>query len=165
MKAFLFVTAICIWGCLVLAQTQTVPKEIWGKWVVRRELPTTTISCWGESQAKSLIGTEIEYSTALFRWKDVVVNNPVAKTERISAEKFYRDNSGAGSNVSFVQLGIKAKQAMQISIEHAPADITGATVEIPGDQVLVRDGNTLVFSVCGLYFEARRGTNQSRPRQ
>ena len=61
-----------------------------------------------------------------------------------------------GSQVSFHQLGIAAKSAREISIHHAPANISGATVEIPGDSVLVKDSDTIVFSVCNIYFEAKR---------
>jgi hypothetical protein len=44
----------------------TVPSELWGRWVIRRELPTTTITCWSETEARAIIGSEIEYSARLF---------------------------------------------------------------------------------------------------
>jgi hypothetical protein len=44
------------------AMAQTIPSELWGRWVIRRELPTSTITCWGETEAREIIGTEIEYS-------------------------------------------------------------------------------------------------------
>jgi hypothetical protein len=103
-------------GCLA----QNIPSTIWGKWIVQRELPTRTVSCWGEEDAKKIIGTQIEYSDKVFRWKGI------------------------------------AKQATEISIHHEPANITGATIEIPGDSVLVKDANTIIFSVCNTYFEAKR---------
>gem|GEM_PF-6929173 len=46
-------------GCFA----QNIPSTIRGKWAVRRELPTRTISCWGEADAKKIIGTQIEYLT------------------------------------------------------------------------------------------------------
>jgi len=153
--------------CLVVtAQTQTIPKEIWGKWVVTRELPARTISCWGEKEAKALLGTEIEYSRELFRWKNIVTNHPVAKTEIVTAAQFHDDNSGHGrdsSQVTFAEIGITAKEARQIWIQHPPANITGATIEIPGDSVLIKDKDSVVFSVCGLYFEAERANVPSQP--
>jgi hypothetical protein len=60
-------------------QGQTIPEQIWGKWLVTRQIPTTTISCWGTAEAKTLLGTEIEYSAEVFRWKDVVTTRPVAE--------------------------------------------------------------------------------------
>jgi hypothetical protein len=152
----------------IVPLAQNIPEQIWGKWVVSRELPATTISCWGEAEAKSLLGTEIEYSREVFRWKDVVTSHPVAKTKMISAEQFHDDNSGRGSNSSQVtlrQLGIEEKEAIQISIQHPPASITGGTEEIPGDEVLVKDKNTIIFSACNVYFEARRVAKQSRPKK
>jgi hypothetical protein len=142
-------------GCLA----QNIPSTIWGKWIVRRQLPTGTISCWGEEDAKQIIGTQIEYSDKIFRWKDVSTSNPIAEERTVTSDKFRDENSSPSSNgsqVSFHQLGIVAKQAKEISIHHEPANISGATIEIPGDSVLVKDPNTIIFSVCNLYFEAKR---------
>jgi hypothetical protein len=147
-------------------QAQTVPEQIWGKWVVTRKIPTKTISCWGEAEAKTLLGTEIEYSAESFRWKDVVTTHPVVKARMVSAEQFRDENSGKGSNssqIAFGQLGIKAKQAMLISINHSPAKITGGTIEIPGDEVLVKNKHTIIFSACNVYFEAKRVSATSSP--
>jgi hypothetical protein len=142
-------------GCLA----QNIPSTIWGKWIVQRELPTRTISCWGEEDAKKIIGTQIEYSDKVFRWKGIATSNPTAEERTWTADKFRDENSSpssSGSQVSFQQLGIVAKQATEISIHHEPANITGATIEIPGDSVLVKDANTIIFSVCNTYFEAKR---------
>jgi endoglucanase len=138
---------------------QTIPKELWGKWVVRREVPTTTISCWGEKEVKTLIGTEVEYAPGFFRWHKWVTKNPAAEITIVTAEQFHDENSGMGTNssqVTFQQLGIKADRATQVVFQHPAANITGATTEIPGDHVLIKDENTIIFSVCSAYFEAER---------
>jgi len=136
-----------------------VPQELVGKWVIAREISTKTISCWGEEEAKAIIGSEIEYTNDSFRWKSNVVKHPVVKLRTVSAEQFERENSSPsvhGSQVSFQQIGIGAPNAKQISFEHPPAEITKATTEIPGDDVLFKNHNAIVFSVCNLYFEAKR---------
>jgi hypothetical protein len=138
---------------------QTIPQQLWGRWVVTREIPTSTISCWGSAEAKTLLGTEIEYTKETFRWKNAVTEHPVTETKIVSTQQFHDDNSGQGSNssdVTFRQLGIKAKQATQISIHHSPASVAAGTTEIPGDEVLWKDSHTLIFSVCNVYFEAKR---------
>ena len=138
---------------------QTIPKELWGKWIVRREVPTTTISCWGEEEAKTLIGTQIEYSLSFFRWHKIVTKNPTAEITILTAEQFHDENSGKGTNssqVTFRQLGIQTDKATEVVIQHPAANITSATTEIPGDNVLIKDKNTIIFSVCSLYFEAKR---------
>lgn len=138
---------------------QNIPQELVGKWVIQRELPTRTISCWGEKEAKAIIGTEIEYTIDSLRWKHVVVKHPTVTVAVVNAEQFERDNSSPsvnGSQVSFRQLGMKVLETKQVSINHAPAKITGATTEIPGDDVLLKNRNAIVFSVCNLYFEAKR---------
>jgi len=145
-------------------QGKTIPEQIWGKWIVTRQIPTTTTSCWGAAEAKTLLGTEIEYSAGSFRWKHVVTTYPVAEARIVNAEQFHDDNSGNGSNssqITFRQLGIKAKQAMLISIHHPPAEITGGTSEIPGDELLVKDKGTIVFAACNVYFEAKRVSTTS----
>ncbi len=116
---------------------------------------------------KRLIRTQIEYSDKIFRWNRVVTNNPISKTRTVTADQFSTENSSPSSNgsqVSFQQLGIVAKQAEEISIQHEPAKITEAMNEIPGDSVLVKDPNTIIFSVCNIYFEAKRIDNRQDPR-
>jgi hypothetical protein len=164
MKLLLMIAASFAW--LAPAQAQSVPEQIWGKWVVSRKIPTTTISCWDEAEAKTLLGTQIEYSSEMFRWKDVVTAHPTAEAKMVSAEQFHDDNSGKGSNssqITFRQLGITAKQVMLISIHHPPAKITGGTIEIPGDEVLVKNKNTIIFAACNVYFEAKRVSTKSTP--
>jgi hypothetical protein len=58
--------------------------------------------------------------------------------------------------VTFAQLGIKTDHVLEIKISHPDASITGASSEIPGDAVLSRGKNTIIFSVCNIYFEAKR---------
>ena len=133
--------------------------QLRGKWVVKRDIPTRTISCWGEKEAQGLIKTEIEYTADSFRWKDKVTNHPGISITIVGTEQFEREYSGGGTNdshVDFHELGIKAPQATRIRLTHEAADITGATIEIPGDEVLIRDPNTIVFAVCNVYFEAKR---------
>jgi hypothetical protein len=154
------IVAVLLLGILpAIAYGQAVPTEIWGKWEIARELPTRTISCWGESDARRIIGTQIEYSDKIFRWKDVMIRNPKAEEKVVTADEFRAENSSPsanGSQVDFGQLGIRAKQAREISIGHNPAHITDATVEIPGDNLLVKNQDTIIFSVCNSYFEAKR---------
>ncbi len=158
MKKLLYL--ILVIAALGLAcPAQTIPQELWGKWTVTRVIPTTTIGCWGKAEAKKLIGTQIEYSDEVFRWKNAVTRNPKAEVTTISAEQFLQENSGGGahgSQVSFHQLGIKTDKTKQIAIQHADADISGGTTEIPGDRVLIKDRRTIVFAVCNSYFEAKK---------
>jgi len=164
MKKVLYL-AIVFLGLEWSTPAQIVPKTLWGKWIVRRELPTTTVSCWDEKEAKTLIGTELEYSPEVFRWRNIVTKNPAVETTTVTALRFHDENSGGGadsSRVTFQQLGIKEEKAVQIVIRHPAASITGATVQIPGDYVLLKDRNTIIFAVCNMYFEAKRTLAPSR---
>lgn len=152
----LFCSVVLLAG---ISSAQNFPQELVGKWLIKRDLPTRTICCWSEKEARAIIGTEIEYTADSFRWKNIVVKNPIVELTVVTAEQFQRDNSSPsvnGSQVSFRQLGIDAAKVKQVNINHDPAEITGATTEIPGDVVLLKDRNTVIFSVCNVYFEAKR---------
>jgi hypothetical protein len=140
--------------------SQGIPQELRGKWRVSRILPAQTVSCWDAKEAKGLIGTEIEYTTDSFRWKDKTISHPSVEVAVVTAEEFQKEYSGSGSFVSFGVLGIPGSKTTRIKINHAAADITHGSIEIPGDDVLMKDGNTIVFSVCNVYFQG----NRERPR-
>jgi len=149
-------------GASTTLSAQNIPQELLGKWIIQRELSTRTISCWGEKEARAIIGTEIEYTPDSFRWKKIVVQHPSAEVAIVSARQFEKDNSSPsanGSQVSFHQLGIITQEVKQVTIDHSPAKLTGATTEIPGDVVLLKSRNAIVFSVCNLYFEAKRAVS------
>jgi len=141
-----------------------IPDALRGKWTVMRVIPTArTIGCWGDTESKALLKTEIEYSADIFRWKDVITRSPEASTQVLTAKRFYDENSGGSANgnqITLPELGITSDQVTEVSITHEPAEITRATVEIPGDQVLLKDNNTIILSVCGVYFEAQRSATK-----
>ena len=146
-------------GVVMPVAAQDVPSSLRGKWVVKRELPTFSISCWGELEAKKFIGTEIEFTANSFRWNNTTTAHPKVTIEVLSAQQFHDENSGQGaesSQVSFRQLGIRAAQVTKITLDHPPANITGGTIEIPGDTVLLKDKNSIIITVCNAYFEAQR---------
>ena len=136
-----------------------VPDYLLGKWKVVRLLPTRTISCWGNKDAKQVVGTTIEYSHRSIQWNERNVQITNANVRLLTAQQFHDENSGGGprdSQIDFVQLGIREERARQITMDHTPAQLTGATTEFPGDDVLVKSPDSFVFSLCGLYFEAKR---------
>jgi hypothetical protein len=138
---------------------QTIPEQLWGTWRIARVVRTSAIACWGEKEAKGIVGTELEYSADSFRWKNIVTPHPAAKVVLVDAQRFHDENSGlgaTGSQVTFDMLGIKATKAVQIKIAHPDASVTGATTEIPGDAVLIKDARTIIVSACNIYFQARR---------
>ena len=123
--------------------------------------PPRQLLRWGETEARAIIGTEIEYSANSFRWKDKTAKHPTAGVSVVTAKQFHDENSGGGANssqVSFGQLGIKAATAKQVTINHpgTTSELPGEPSEIPGHIVLLKNQNTIVFSVCNVYFEAKR---------
>jgi hypothetical protein len=157
------VASLIIFGASTLLSGQDLPKVLQGKWVVRRVIPTSTISCWGQEEAEKLIGSTIEYTPDVLRWGKTEVKQPAVEVRTVTAEHYAEEYSGGvnDSQVSFRQLGIRAPRALEITIKHPPAEITGTTIEIPGDDVLIKAQNTIVFSVCNVYFEATRVSQKS----
>src|SRR5258707_13751788 len=75
------------------ARAPKVPTEIWGTWKIVRTLPTITISCWGDKEAKSIIGTEIEYTPTSFRWKRITIRDPKVTERVVSAEQYHDETT------------------------------------------------------------------------
>lgn len=164
------VVAIAVASSVSGAASQTqaasaVPTELWGKWVIVREIDTRTISCWGKKQARRTIGTAISYSSNGLSWRNLRTKAQGAKVRSITAREFHDENSGGSANASqidFQQLGIKRESTTQITIRHPDGSITGTTSEFPGDEVLIKGPNSIVFSLCNVYFEAKRVVSRSR---
>jgi hypothetical protein len=81
----MFYLMVLFLGLLRTTSAHSIPKELWGKWIVRREVSTTTITRWGDEEAKTLIGTEVKYSAEFFRWQKVVTKNLTAEITTIKA--------------------------------------------------------------------------------
>jgi hypothetical protein len=112
-----------------------------------------------------LIGSEPAYSAQSFRWKNIRTKNPTGTTRTLTAQQFHDENSGGGSNRSqlpWPQLGSKTDHLLEIKISYPDASITGTTSEIPGDTVLSTDKNTIIFSACNIYFEAKARRRSQR---
>ena len=159
-RVLLFLVA---WVFMLQSQESTtvraIPGQLAGRWVVKRMLPTNTISCWSQKEADSFIGTELQYSRDQFRWKNVVVKNPQTEISVLSAEEFHARFSGGNANSSQVnlkELGPSQERVTMIKIFHPPANITGGTIEIPGDQVFLKDPITIIVTACNVYFEAKK---------
>jgi hypothetical protein len=85
---------LILFGVSGTLSTQPIPQELWGTWVVHRLIPTSTISCWGNKEARKLIGTEIEHWMGLFRWDKIVTKNLKTETTLISLRSFRRRTLG-----------------------------------------------------------------------
>ena len=137
-----------------------IPQELLGKWIIRKVLPTNTAGCLDSKQAQTLVGTEIEYRTDSFRWKNTTVRSSGTSTKLIGAQDFAQTNSGSGSHVDFNQLGIPVSAVQQIIISHPDVTIPelsqSGSSAVPGESVLVEAPNTVILEICSTYFEARR---------
>lgn len=150
---------LCVVGLLEGGSKQPMPETIAGTWIVSREIPTKTDSCWSKENTRKLIKTELQYSDKIFRWEKTTIENPLVEVRTVTAQEFHDENSGAGPHgveISLPELGINNDSVTEIAIKHPPGHLFTETIEIPGDDVIVKDAGTIVFAVCNVYFEAKR---------
>ncbi|WP_447881207.1 hypothetical protein [Serratia fonticola] len=137
-----------------------IPSALIGNWSVIKIIPTQTVGCWDEKQAQQLVGNSINYKADGFTWHDQQLSNQGATTTTVEAQEFVEDNSGDNWYVDFPILGISTPSVLRVIIQHQDVTVPGITDQgtegVPGDNVLVKDRNTLLFSQCGVWFEAQR---------
>jgi hypothetical protein len=109
-----------------------------------------------------LVGTKIEYQPTTLRWEKITVKVRGSVTKTIEAQQWAEDNDGHDeySHANLRQLGIREPQVKQVTIDYAdpyPGDTTRLTSELPGGgEILLKSRHQIVFSVCGLFYEADR---------
>jgi hypothetical protein len=136
---------------------EPLPARLRGSWRITRILPTHNVTCWGQDQAVKLVGTTLTYSEHSMHWYGGAVPLQGIVTREVSADQFYKENSGSGGyDVDLKMLGIRAESVTEVDLQHEDADITGATTEVPGDAVLLAGPNRIVISACSVYYEAVR---------
>lgn len=137
-----------------------IPSALIGNWSVTKIIPTQTVGCWDEKQAQQLVGNSINYKAGGFIWHEQQLINQGATATTVEAQEFVEDNSGDNSYVDFPILGISTPSVQRVIIQHQDVSVPGITDQgsegVPGDNVLVKDRNTLLFSQCGVWFEAQR---------
>ncbi|WP_431222090.1 hypothetical protein ACQ86O_17010 [Serratia sp. L9] len=137
-----------------------IPSELLGNWSITQIIPTQTVGCWDEKQAQQLIGNNISYKAGSFTWNNQTLRNLGVTSSTVEAQEFVEDNSGENSYVDFPVLGISTPSVQRVIIQHQEVSVPGITDQgsegIPGDNVLVKDPDTLILSQCGVWFEAQR---------
>lgn len=138
----------------------SIPKDLLGNWRVSKIVPTQTAGCWDQQQAQSLIGGKITYSADGLSWNGTTLKSEGATVSTVEAQEFVKDNSGSSSYIDFATLGISTPSVLRVAFQHPDATIKGITDQgtdgVPGDNVLIKDYNTLILSLCNVWFEVQR---------
>jgi hypothetical protein len=137
-----------------------VPAALIGNWSVVRQLPTFGITCWSGQEARFLLGKRFELKSESLQWQHNRVPTQNVRITTFDDESFFKANSGSGGGEHLHELGVSSPTAQVVEIQHPDIkwkDPSGQDhYEIPGDWALLKDPNTIVVSVCNVYFEARR---------
>jgi hypothetical protein len=137
-----------------------VPTALIGRWSITRELPTTAITCWDGRDARYLLGKHFQIGPDVLIWGQTQVPVQSVRETTFDDESFLTAYSGSGGSVRFRYLGIARPTAQVVEIHHPDRKWTDPGgqdhYEIPGDWALLKAPNTIVVSVCNVYYEARR---------
>jgi hypothetical protein len=137
-----------------------VPAALIGQWSITRELPTTAITCWDSREARYLWGKHFQIEPQFMVWGQTQVRIQSVRETTFDDESFLRAYSGSGGSVRFGYLGVTSPTAQVVEIQHPDIkwkDPRGQDhYEIPGDWALLKGPNTIVVSVCNVYYEAKR---------
>ncbi len=147
---------VVFWVLLCSAGAQSIPAHLLGKWVVTRVLPAGGVSCWSGKEAKRLVGTEIEYTGSTVRWGNQEETYQLAGVSELTDDKFHQEFSGSGGQVSLAQVGIRADRVTLVSFTHPEMWPIHGAYEIVGEDVLLKDQNSIIVVACGVFFEAHR---------
>ncbi len=150
-KFLRYLFSACLLLAVVPARPQEMPRAITGSWRISRILPTHNSACWGNEQARPLVGTTLRYRQGAMHWKGGEVAIAEALTRTLSSSSYLTEYK-----VALTELGIRADTVTEIDLQHEDADVTGATTEVPGDTILLAGPNRILISACGVYFEALR---------
>jgi hypothetical protein len=143
-----------------------IPFQLWGSWTVTREIPTQTITCWDDKQAKTLIGTRIEYGPHYLRWSNIDNLNVTASESIFDAQSFwsaYSSPASDGSQVDFAQLGISTPLIVSVSLSGFTKSEQRDDGAPPGSNVLLKSSTRIIFEVCNVYFEASKSQTSTIP--
>ena len=133
------------------AYAQAIPASIIGSWRIVKILPTHHVTCWGDKQARPLIGSALTYRPHAMLWKGGEVAISEALSRKLSGGSFLDEYK-----VGLPELGIRATEVTEIDLQHEDMDITGATTEVPGDTIVLAGPGRIVVSACGVFYEAVR---------
>jgi hypothetical protein len=137
-----------------------VPTALIGNWRVVRQLPTSGITCWGDREARFLLGKHFGLTPNSLLWQHNRAPIQSVRMTTFDDESFFEANSGSGGGEHLAELGVTSTTAQVVEIKHSNInwkDPGGQDHhEIPGDWALLKGPNTIVVSVCNVYFEATR---------
>lgn len=155
---FLLPYALC---CGVLCAQGRLPVQVAGTWRITHVLAVSHGACWTEREAGPLLGSILRYDARAMRWQGGEVALTGVVTHLVDSNDLKAESAvtGTGQAPELGALGIRSRRVLEVNLQHADADITGGTTEVPGDTVLVAGRGRIVVSACGVYLEAVRVTS------
>jgi hypothetical protein len=131
-----------------LLTAQISARSIYGRWKIKRIIPTSNIQT-SVDDAKKYLGMEIVYSADEFKFDGEAAAHPKYKTGNMSAATFYEEY-----RAQLKELGVTHGAVSTVEVQ----DSKGEAVLNPGALVFVRSVNTIVTVWDGIYFEVMRET-------
>jgi hypothetical protein len=115
-----------------------IPQVLWGKWIVRRVLPSQTISCWDQKQTEAMIGTEIEYGANNLPPGTYRITVESVGFDRAIAENLHLETAGK-TTFDFVLKAGNVSESISVDASGMQVNTTDASVSTVVDHKFVEN--------------------------
>ncbi len=124
-----------------------MPKELGGCWQTTKALQTSNVRSLTPVEANTFLGRKLLFSPALARSGGTSLQSPQYYVRKVAAADF-ADAFG----IAFRDIGILEKSAVEIDIYREKNQLT----EFPGNLVLIKNSQSILWNWRGVFFEASR---------
>jgi len=133
-----------------IAQAQ-LPKDLAGCWLTTQILRTANVQTMGPAEAHSFIGRKLIFSASTARSGSTVLRSPEYYVRQVKGSDF-----ADAFQIRLEDIGIPTDSATEVDIYREKSQLT----EFPGNLLLLKDKETLVWNWRGTFFEAKRCSNK-----
>ncbi len=124
-----------------------MPKELGGCWQTTRVLQTSNVQSLTPAAARAFLGRKLKFSPSLARSGDAVLQLPQYYVRQVKAADF-----ADAFAIPLKDIGITENSALEVDIYREKNQLT----EFPGNLVLLKNKQSILWNWRGVFFEAKR---------
>ena len=126
-----------------------MPKELAGCWQTTRALQTSNPQSLSPAEARAFLGRKLRFTPSLARSGDAVLKAPQYYVRQVKASDF-----ADAFTITLKDIGISGDSAVEVDIYREKNQLT----EFPGNLVLLKNKQSILWNWRGVFFEAKRCT-------
>jgi hypothetical protein len=131
-----------------------MPKELGGCWQTTKALQTSNVQSLSQAEARAFLGRKLIFSPTLARSGDTALQSPQYYVRQVADAEF-----ADAFRITLRDIGITGKSAVEIDIYREKNQLS----EFPGNLVLLKDKQSIIWNWRGVFFEASHCPISSRP--